>query len=93
MELQSTRKALEVSTKKSLQQMTTDMNDAKAAHKKADSEVVALRESVRSLREVWGRETKAVRDELRKTVDTQRKEREEARAKHLELVALVQSQA
>lgn len=73
--------------------MTTEMNDAKALHRKADSECVALRDSVKSLRDVWSRETKAVKDELKQTVETQRKEREEARAKHLELVTLVQSQA
>ncbi|WWC86491.1 uncharacterized protein L201_001368 [Kwoniella dendrophila CBS 6074] len=90
---QSTRKALEQSTKKSLSHMTTQLTEAQAGQAKAERECVALRESVKSLRDVWAREVKSVRDEWKKGEEKGKKEREEARQKHLALVKLVQSQS
>nr|XP_018267413.1 uncharacterized protein I303_01399 [Kwoniella dejecticola CBS 10117]OBR89571.1 hypothetical protein I303_01399 [Kwoniella dejecticola CBS 10117] len=90
---QSTRKALEQSTKKSLSHMTTQLTEAQAGQAKSERECVALRESVKSLRDVWAREVKSVRDEWKKGEEKGKKEREEARQKHLALVKLVQSQS
>ncbi|WVQ61934.1 uncharacterized protein L199_000067 [Kwoniella botswanensis] len=90
---QSTRKALEQSTKKSLSHMTSQLTEAQAGQAKAERECVALRESVKSLRDVWAREVKSVRDEWKKGEEKGKKEREEARQKHLALVKLVQSQS
>ncbi|KAK6905964.1 hypothetical protein I203_106799 [Kwoniella mangroviensis CBS 8507] len=90
---QSTRKALEQSTKKSLSHMTSQLTEAQAGQAKAERECVALRESVKSLRDVWAREVKSVRDEWKKGEEKGKKEREEARQKHLTLVKLVQSQS
>nr|XP_019049505.1 hypothetical protein I302_03294 [Kwoniella bestiolae CBS 10118]OCF28435.1 hypothetical protein I302_03294 [Kwoniella bestiolae CBS 10118] len=90
---QSTRKALEQSTKKSLSHMTSQLTEAQAGQAKAERECVALRESVKSLRDVWAREIKGVRDEWKKGEEKGKKEREEARQKHLALVKLIQSQS
>lgn len=59
------KKALEQSTKKSLQQMTSQLADAQAAQLKADREASSLRDGVKSLRDSWTRELKAVRDEVK----------------------------
>nr|XP_019007424.1 uncharacterized protein I206_07876 [Kwoniella pini CBS 10737]OCF46205.1 hypothetical protein I206_07876 [Kwoniella pini CBS 10737] len=90
---QSTRKALEQSTKKSLSHMTSQLTEAQAGQAKSERECVALRESVKSLRDVWAREVKSVRDEWKRGEEKGRKDREEARQKHLALVKLVQSQS
>ncbi|WVR06095.1 hypothetical protein IAU60_003123 [Kwoniella sp. DSM 27419] len=90
---QSTRKALEQSTKKSLQHMMTQLTEAQAGQAKAERECAALRDSVRSLRDVWAREVKSVREESRRGEEKGKKDREEAQQRHLALVKLVQAQA
>ncbi|OCF42287.1 hypothetical protein I317_03907 [Kwoniella heveanensis CBS 569] len=90
---QSTRKALEQSTKKSLSHMTAQLTEAQAGQAKAERECASLRDSVRSLRDVWAREVKSVREEWKKGEEKGKREREEARQKHLALVKLVQSQS
>ncbi|WRT64392.1 uncharacterized protein IL334_001324 [Kwoniella shivajii] len=90
---QTTRKALEQSTKKSLSHMTSQLTEAQGGQAKAERECVALRDSVKSLRDVWAREVKMVKDEWKKGEEKGKKEREEARDKHLALVKLVQSQS
>ncbi|WVF70453.1 hypothetical protein IAT40_005243 [Kwoniella sp. CBS 6097] len=90
---QSTRKALEQSTKKSLLHMTAQLTEAQAGQAKAERECASLRDSVRSLRDVWAREVKSVREEWKRGEEKGKKEREEARQKHLALVKLVQSQS
>ncbi|WVQ97461.1 hypothetical protein IAU59_004574 [Kwoniella sp. CBS 9459] len=90
---QSTRKALEQSTKKSLSHMTAQLTEAQAGQAKAERECASLRDSVRSLRDVWAREVKSVREEWKRGEEKGKKEREEARQKHLALVKLVQSQS
>ncbi|GFZ46046.1 hypothetical protein JCM24511_04292 [Saitozyma sp. JCM 24511] len=89
----STRKALEQSTKKSLQQMTAQLAESQSAQIKAERECNSLKDSVRSLREAWSRELRGVRDEWKRGEERNRKEREEARLKHITLVKLVQSQS
>ncbi|OCF34049.1 hypothetical protein I316_04396 [Kwoniella heveanensis BCC8398] len=89
---QSTRKALEQSTKKSLSHMTAQLTEAQAGQAKAERES-AYTDSVRSLRDVWAREVKSVREEWKKGEEKGKREREEARQKHLALVKLVQSQS
>ncbi|RXK39734.1 hypothetical protein M231_02927 [Tremella mesenterica] len=74
----STRKALEQSTKKSLQQMKTELVEAQANQHKAESECASLRDGVKSLRDVWAREVKAMRAEWRKGQDRTRQERDES---------------
>jgi len=64
-EHQSTRKALEQSTKKSLQQMTSQLSDAQASQHKAEREANSLRDSVKSLKDVWARELKGVKEDMR----------------------------
>ena len=73
----STRKALEQSTKKSLQQMKADLSEAQANQHKADSECASLRDSVRSLRDVWSREVKGLRTDWRRDQERARQERDE----------------
>ncbi|WWD17638.1 hypothetical protein CI109_102079 [Kwoniella shandongensis] len=90
---QSTRKNLEQSTKKSLQHMTAQLTEAQAGQAKAERECSSLRESVKSLRDVWAREVKSVKEEWKRGEEKGRREREEARQKHLALVKLVQSQS
>ncbi|KAK8866156.1 hypothetical protein IAR55_001307 [Kwoniella newhampshirensis] len=90
---QSSRKNLEQSTKKSLQHMTAQLTEAQAGQAKAERECASLRESVKSLRDVWAREVKSVREEWKRGEERGKREREEARQKHLALVALVQSQS
>ncbi|KAK1925705.1 hypothetical protein DB88DRAFT_208250 [Papiliotrema laurentii] len=89
----STRKALEQSTKKSLQQMSAQLADAQAAQAKAESESHSLKDSVKSLKGVWARELKAAREEIRKAEEKGRKDLEDARQSHVQLVQLVESQA
>ncbi|KAK4689456.1 hypothetical protein P7C73_g619, partial [Tremellales sp. Uapishka_1] len=89
----STRKALEQTTKKQVQTMSTQVLEAQAAQAKAERESNSLRDSVKSLRDVWGREIKTVRDEWKRSEEKGKREREEARTKHLALVKLVQAQS
>lgn len=58
--------------------MTAQVTEATFAQTKSDKECAALKDSVRSLREAWAREMKAVRDEWRKNTEREVKEREEA---------------
>lgn len=74
----SNKKSLEQTTKKSLQQMTTQMSDAQAAQHKAERECNSLRDSVKSLRDAWAREVKAVREEVKRNEERNKKEREDA---------------
>jgi hypothetical protein len=103
------KKALEQSTKKSLQQMTSQLADAQAAQLKADREASSLRDGVKSLRDAWTRELKAVRDEVKQAEEKGRDDTAAAvsrgrsgmgcadesaqRQSHLELVRLVEAQA
>lgn len=75
-ELKSTRQALEKSTKRSLQQMTAELAEAQQAQQRAESESNSLRDSVRSLREVWAREVKATRQDWKRDMENERLERE-----------------
>lgn len=74
----STRKALEQSTKKSLQQMTTQLKEAQLSQQRSEREAVSLRDSVKSLRDVWAREVRAVREEMKRSEEKGQQEREEA---------------
>lgn len=77
-ELQQTRKLLEQSTKKQVQKMTQQMNDARVEKTKAERECVSLRDGVKSLRDVWAREVKALKEEMRRKEEEDKKEMEEA---------------
>ncbi|CAD6587762.1 MAG: hypothetical protein TREMPRED_004849 [Tremellales sp. Tagirdzhanova-0007] len=90
---ESTRKALELSTKKSLAQMSAQLSESQNNQARAEREAENLREGVRSLKEVWAREMMAVREEWKRGEERGRREREEARETHLALVKLVQSQS
>lgn len=76
-ELQQTRKSLEQSTKKQVQEMTQQMDDARVEKTKAERECVSLRDGVKSLRDVWAREVKAL-EELRRKEEEDKREMEEA---------------
>jgi urease accessory protein UreF len=65
----STRKAVEQSTKKSLQEMTLQLTDAQSAQNKAEREANSFRDSLKSLREMWTREVKEVKDAMKQTED------------------------
>ena len=75
-ELRSTRQALEKSTKKSLQQMTSEVAEANLAQQRAERDSTSRRDSMRSLREVWPREVKATRQDWKRDVENERSERE-----------------
>lgn len=77
-ELQQTRKSLEQSTKKQVQEMTQQMNDAIVEKTKAERECVSLRDGVKSLRDVWAREVKALKEEMRRKEEEDKEEMEEA---------------
>jgi hypothetical protein len=74
----STRKALESSTKKALAQMAAQLTDAQSNQARAEREATSLREGVKSLRDVWARDIKSVREEWKKGEEKARAEREEA---------------
>ncbi|KIR97302.1 hypothetical protein L804_05484 [Cryptococcus deuterogattii 2001/935-1] len=92
-ELQQTRKLLEQSTKKQVQEMTQQMNDARVEKTKAERECVSLRDGVKSLRDVWAREVKALTEEMRRKEEEDKKEMEEARNKYTALKALIETQS
>ena len=75
---ESTRKALELSTKKSLAQMSAQLSESQNNQARAEREAENLREGVRSLKEVWAREMMAVREEWKRGEERGRREREEA---------------
>ena len=58
--------------------MQTQLAEAQASQVRAEREAGSLRDSVKSLRDVWGREVKSVREEWRRSEEKGRKEREEA---------------
>jgi hypothetical protein len=75
---QATRKTFEKSTQKQIQTMTMQLNDAQLTSKKAETECSSMKEGMRSLKEQWAREVKALREEVKVGVERSRKEREEA---------------
>jgi hypothetical protein len=88
-----TRKALEQSTKKSLATMSTQLAEAQAAQRKAESQSFSQRDLFKGLKAQWAKEVKDARDEWIKGLKQEQKAREEARGMHLALVSLVQNQA
>ena len=72
-----TKKAFEDSTKKAMTEMTTQLKEAQLAKMKAESESNALRDGVKSLREGWAREVKAIKEEMRSAQEASRKERDD----------------
>lgn len=77
-EVKSTRKALETNTKKALQSMTAQVTEATFAQTKSDKECASLKDSVRSLRDAWAREMKAVKEEYKRSTEREKHDREEA---------------
>lgn len=69
---------LEKTSKKSIQQKTAQVAEAHLAQHKAESECNSLRDAVRSLRDVWAREVKGVKEEYKRGSERERAEREEA---------------
>lgn len=59
-------------------QMTAQLGEAQTNQARAEREATSLRESVKSLRDVWARELKAVREEWKRGEEKGRKEREDA---------------
>ncbi|WVQ82513.1 hypothetical protein IAT38_004642 [Cryptococcus sp. DSM 104549] len=90
-DLSSTRKALETSTKKSLQTMNAQVAEAQASQARSERECAALRDSVKSLRDVWAREMRGVKEDWKRGEEKNRREREEMRQKQATLLKLVQS--
>jgi len=90
---QSTSRTIEQTAKKAVTTMTAQLLDAQASQAKAEREAVSLRDSVKSLRDVWAREIKTVREEWKQGTEKERKDREGARNEHLTLVKLVQAQS
>lgn len=74
----ATRKTLEQTTKKSIASMTAQVAEAQHAQARAEREAASLREAVKSLRDVWAREVRVVREEWRDGKERQEREREEA---------------
>jgi len=66
-QIMSTRKAVEQATRKSLQEMNVQVTDAHAAQNRAEREANSLKDSLKSLREVWTREVKDVKDTMKQT--------------------------
>lgn len=58
--------------------MSAQLTESQTSQVKAEKEASSLRESVKSLREVWTRELKGVREEWRKGEEQGRRERDEA---------------
>jgi F0F1-type ATP synthase membrane subunit b/b' len=73
--LQSNKKQLEQSTKKAISTATTQLGEAQTAQAKAEREATSLRESVKSLRDVWAKEVRGVREEVKKGEERWRSER------------------
>lgn len=77
-DLQQTSKSLDQATKKKVQEMTQQMNDARMEKTKAERECVSLRDGLKSLRDVWAREVKALKEVIRRKEEEDKKEVEEA---------------
>ncbi|OWZ28536.1 hypothetical protein C356_06373 [Cryptococcus neoformans c45] len=92
-DLQQTSKSLEQATKKKVQEMTQQMNDARMEKTKAERECVSLRDGLKSLRDVWAREVKALKEEIRRKEEEDKKEVEEARNKYIALAELIEAQS
>jgi hypothetical protein len=58
--------------------MTSQLVEAQEKHAKADKECLAMRDGLKSLKEVWGREVRGLKDEMRQGEDKWRAERDEA---------------
>lgn len=72
------RKLLESSTHKQLSDMTQKLTEAQTLAHKSEREMISLREGVGSLREMHKREVGAVKGELVRVVEAQRRGLEEA---------------
>lgn len=92
-DLQQTHKSLEQATKKKIQEMKQQMNDARVEKTKAERECVSLRDGVKSLRDVWAREVKALKEEIRRKEEGDKKEMEEARNNYIALAELIEAQS
>jgi S-methylmethionine-dependent homocysteine/selenocysteine methylase len=84
---------LEQSTKKSLNEMSTQLAEAQRDKAKAESECSALKGSVGSMKESWAREVKGLRGELKKADEGWKQERDEVLGKNAALLKLVQDQS
>ncbi|WOO82359.1 uncharacterized protein LOC62_04G005853 [Vanrija pseudolonga] len=85
----SERKELEAKTKKAVADAAAEVVNAVAAREKAESESDSLRDSVRSLRDEWGRQAKGYRDELSQLRD----ERDNVAGKSQAVLTLVEKQS
>ncbi|OXG73625.1 hypothetical protein C349_06489 [Cryptococcus neoformans var. grubii Br795] len=92
-DLQQTSKSLDQATKKKVQEMTQQMNDARMEKTKAERECVSLRDGLKSLRDVWAREVKALKEVIRRKEEEDKKEVEEARNKYIALAELIEAQS
>ncbi|ORX37364.1 hypothetical protein BD324DRAFT_625854 [Kockovaella imperatae] len=87
------KKAMEDSTKKFINEMTAQVKEATLARGRAESDSSSLRDGIKSLKEAWARELKAVKEEMRAVEEAGRKEREEAMQKRQALVRTVKAQS
>ncbi|WVQ76989.1 hypothetical protein IAR50_006668 [Cryptococcus sp. DSM 104548] len=92
-EISTTRKALEQSTKKALAQMTADLQEAKTREMKAEREAQSLKEGVQSLKDLWARDVKGVREEMKRAEEAEREKRKEDTRKREKVLRLVEAQA
>ncbi|ODN90222.1 hypothetical protein L198_06240 [Cryptococcus wingfieldii CBS 7118] len=92
-EISSTRKTLEQSTKKSLTDMTAQLQEAKMREMKAEREAQSLKDGVQSLKDLWARDVKGVREEMKRAEEAEREKREEDARKREEVLKLVETQA
>lgn len=58
--------------------MESQVNTARIAQQKAERESGSLRDSVKSLKDVWARDLKTVRDEMKRSEEKSRKEVDDA---------------
>ncbi|WVO16824.1 hypothetical protein L204_104510 [Cryptococcus depauperatus] len=89
--LQMTQKSLESNTKSQLSSMTSQLTEAEHTKLRAERECIALKESVKSLRDVWTREIKAVKSEVKRSEEREMQRREKVIQTHKNLAILVKS--
>lgn len=87
------QKELEQSTKKALNEMKAQLEEAQRKEAKATSEAAALRNGVKGIKDSFARDLKSIRDDMSGADERWEKQGEEMRAKNEALVALVKSQS
>lgn len=72
------RKALDTAHKKTMSDLTNRLAEAEILGSRSEREMIALRDSLKSMKEAWKREAKNLRSETKQYVELMRKEKEQA---------------